>query len=440
VHTSCKYYQGLAFNFWQQKFSWPICATANINNWMHETSDMQLLKKYAGSEEESAFAELVRRHLGLVYGVALRKTGNPQAAQDISQAVFIILAKKAAVLPKTTILSGWLYQTAVLTAANYQRAEARRTRREQEAYMQSMNTDMDAESELWPRLAPFVEDAMARLNEKDRNALLLRFLEGKSFREIGGIFGASENAAKKRVHYALEKLRRLFLKRGVSTTAALIGAALCAHAAEASPEGLAQVVTSAAMGKSVIASGSTLTLIKGTLKLMAWTKAKSVVVGAMVVATIASLTTTTLILNRPNRLPRPQPISTTQGTFPKASWVFAGYDDPVSAYMSFLWSHTDANLNALRSSLTPEETSRQLQELNEGAKKAGKSLAGYFASRRELPNVDGFEILSQQQISPELVILAVQINGPKGRSPVGNARMKKVGTAWKFDGMEAGAR
>src|SRR4051794_26169008 len=120
---------------------------------MNDLSDADLLMQFAKDDSEAAFAVLVERHLGLVHSVALRQTNNPEHAQDISQAVFIILARKAGTLDSKTVLSGWLYHTARLTTANFQRAEWRRARREQAAFMQS-DTNEDSSEDAWRELSP----------------------------------------------------------------------------------------------------------------------------------------------------------------------------------------------------------------------------------------------------------------------------------------------
>src|SRR5580704_10249148 len=104
---------------------------------MPDATDMDLLRQYADRNSDTAFEALVSRHVNLVYSAALRKTGNLHAAEEITQAVFIILAQKAGRIPNKTILPSWLYQTARLTAANFLKREIRRVRREQEAYMQT---------------------------------------------------------------------------------------------------------------------------------------------------------------------------------------------------------------------------------------------------------------------------------------------------------------
>lgn len=251
---------------------------------MQESADKELLRQYAGQNSEAAFGELVRRYINLVYSAAARKTGSLEAAEEITQAVFIILARKAKNLPRETILPGWLYQTTRLTAANFLRNEIRRSRREQEAYMQSQPN----ETESWSEIEPLLEDAMGRLNKKERDAIVLRFFEGRSFQEIGTAFGGSENAAKKRVIRGLEKLRMFLAKKGVSSTTAIIGEKI--FTIQAAPAALAKTVTVVAAAKGATASASTLTLIKGALKLMAWTKTKMAIVGVAVLLAAGTVT------------------------------------------------------------------------------------------------------------------------------------------------------
>ena len=259
---------------------------------MHDATDMDLLRQYAEGNSDAAFGALVSRHVNLVYSAALRKTGNPHAAEEITQAVFIILAQKAGRIPAKTILPGWLYQTARLTASSFLRGEIRRVRLEQEAYMQT-EPHAVAPDETWEQLAPLLEDAMGQLGDKDRASVVLRFFGGKSFAEVAAAAGVSENAAKKRVGYALEKLHRYFAKRGVSLTTAIIAGAISANSVQAAPVALAKAVTAVAVAKGAAASTSIATLIKGALKIMAWTKAKTaIVVGASVLLAAGTATIT----------------------------------------------------------------------------------------------------------------------------------------------------
>jgi uncharacterized protein (TIGR03435 family) len=253
--------------------------------------DMRLVREYAARQSESAFAALVSRHTNLVYSAALRQTRDPQLAEEVTQVVFIILARKAASLGAKTILTGWLYRTAGYVSGSALKRELRRQHREQEAYMQS---ELDAQAgSTWKQLSPLLDEAMLRLGQTDRDALVLRFFEGRSLNEVGSALGASEEAAKKRVNRALEKLRNFFAKRGVSSTTAIIAETISAHSVQAAPVALAKAATAAAITKGAAASTSTLTLIKGALKIMAWTKAKTaIIVGASVLLAAGTTTVT----------------------------------------------------------------------------------------------------------------------------------------------------
>ncbi len=263
---------------------------------MTEWDDHELLAEYARTGSEAAFAVLVARYVNLVHSAAWRFTGNPHHAEEITQAVFIILARKAGGLRRGTVLSGWLYQTARLTAANFVKGEIRRQRREQEAYMQSILTE--PEPAAWEQIAPLLDEAMGWLGETDRNAIVLRFFENKTARQVATALKLNEGAAHKRVNRALEKLHRYFARRGVSSTTAIIAGAISAHSVQAAPVALAKAATAAAMTKGAVASTSTLTLIKGALKIMAWTKMKTAVVAGAVL--ILATGTTTVVIKHYN--------------------------------------------------------------------------------------------------------------------------------------------
>ena len=228
---------------------------------MQPTDDSGLLRQYAENHSDEAFAALVTRHVNLVYSVALRHVGDPHQAEEVAQAVFIILAKKAGQLRHDKALSSWLFQATRLTASNFVRGETRRHRREQEAHMQSVLNESG--SDVWSRIAPLLDDAVAGLSEKDRHALLLRFYEGRNLREVGAVLGASEDAAEKRVNRAVEKLRMFFAKRGVTVGASGLVVAISANAVQAAPGGLAVTIsTAAALGGTAIAATATATAVK----------------------------------------------------------------------------------------------------------------------------------------------------------------------------------
>jgi RNA polymerase sigma factor (sigma-70 family) len=232
---------------------------------MADANDMDLVREFARQNSETAFAELVRRHINLVYSVALRFTGNPGDAQDVTQAVFIILARKAAGLPARTVLTGWLYETTRFTAIRLLRSHARRQAREQEAYMQS-TLNQSGTDHLWRQLAPHLEAAMSRLNAKERTLLALRFYENKTGAEAAALLGIREEAAHKRTARALEKLRKIFTKRGVSSTTAILAGAISANSVQAAPAGLAATISAtAAKGAAVTASILTRQLNSGVM-------------------------------------------------------------------------------------------------------------------------------------------------------------------------------
>jgi RNA polymerase sigma factor (sigma-70 family) len=242
--------------------------------------DLNLLRDYARNNSEYAFAMLVARHVNLVYSVALRSVRDKHLAEEITQAVFIILARKADSLGDKTILSGWLCRTARYASANALKIQMRRQRREQEAFMQSQfeQNDLSRESEVtaetWNEISPLLDGAMEKLGQKDHDALVLRFFENKNFAEVGAALGASEDAAKMRVNRALEKLRKFFTKRGVSLTTTIIAGAISTNSVQAAPVALAKSVTAVAIAKGAAATALTLTLVKGTMKTMALIKLK----------------------------------------------------------------------------------------------------------------------------------------------------------------------
>jgi RNA polymerase sigma factor (sigma-70 family) len=256
---------------------------------MPDANDIALLREYADFNSESAFSEIVHRRINLVYSVALRLTGNGQDAQDVTQAVFVILAKKAADISPKTVLTGWLYETTRFTAMNFLTCKTRRHAREQEAYMQSI-LDSNTES-IWRQLAPMLEEAMARLSEKERTLVALRFFENRSVAETAAALGIQEWAVRKRLERALGKLQQFFAKRGVSSTAATIAGAISSNSVQTAPIGLTKTISAVAIAKGATASASTLTLITGALKIMAWTKVKTAVVAGVVVLLVVGTAT-----------------------------------------------------------------------------------------------------------------------------------------------------
>jgi RNA polymerase sigma factor (sigma-70 family) len=205
-------------------------------------NDWDLLERYAERHAEDAFAEIVRRHLNLVYSAAFRQVRSSHLAEEIAQATFLKLARHARQLAPDTILTGWLYHVTCHEAIDVVRREARRQLREQIATeMDSMNHDAAD----WTQIEPLLEEAMQTLPPTDRAAVLLRYFENKSLREVGQALGASENAAQKRLSRAVERLRQFFAKRGVIGGASGFGAVISTNAVQAAPAGLAATISTA---------------------------------------------------------------------------------------------------------------------------------------------------------------------------------------------------
>jgi uncharacterized protein (TIGR03435 family) len=254
------------------------------------SEDWQLLRDYAENQSGDAFEALVSRYVNLVHSAALRQARDLHMAEEITQAVFILLARKAGSLSSRTILSGWLYRTAHYVAADALKSQRRRQQREQEAHMQSA-VEENAPDPTWELLSPFLDEALMRLGEKDRQAVVLHFFEKKTFADVGNRLGMSQDTARKRTSRALEKLRQYLAKRGVASTTAIIALAITANSVQAAPVALAKSVAAVAVVQGATASGSTLALIKGALKLMPWTKTKMVVVAAVVVLAVGGTST-----------------------------------------------------------------------------------------------------------------------------------------------------
>jgi RNA polymerase sigma factor (sigma-70 family) len=246
---------------------------------MTELDDHELLAEYARSESETAFAALVARYVNLVYSAALRFTGNPHHAEEITQAVFVILARKAGSLQRDVVVSGWLYQSARLTAANFVKGEIRRQQREQEAYMQS--TLNEPNTAAWEQVAPLLDEAMGGLGETDRNAVVLRYFENKTAEEVGATLKLSTAAAHKRVGRALDKLRKFFTKRNVTIGASGLVGLISANAVQAAPAGLAATISAAAIAGSGVQAS---TLIVATKTIFMTTLQKTIVAAALAAA------------------------------------------------------------------------------------------------------------------------------------------------------------
>ena len=377
--------------------------------------DMELVREYARCKSEEAFSTLVSRHVNLVYSLALRQVRDPHLAEEVTQTVFVILARKAASLHPETILCGWLCRTARFCAAKSLTTQRQRQNRDQEAYMRSILNEN--ESNAWRQIEPLLESAMDRLGRRDHDALALRFFEKKSFKELSLAIGTTEAGAKMRVNRALEKLRGFFAKRGISLSTALIAGAVAANSVQAAPLGLSNSVTLAVM-QGPAATTSTIILINKTLKLMAWTKIKTTVaIGA--VALLAA-GTATLTLHH-----------TQKPAVKSAPFKFEGYATPEASLQSMLWAASTGDLEKFIACFTPFEGERfrnktagqTPEEFRRRAIALAKAMADYKISEKE--------VISDDEIHMHITATPSDEGLRSGKTIT---ILKKVGNDWKRAG------
>ena len=249
--------------------------------------DSELLQAWVTRSDETAFAELVRRHIGLVHASARRQVGASPLADDVTQAVFLVLARKAGSLGSQVMLSGWLFRTTRFVAARALRAEHRRSHHESLAAMQPLVIDAPSVPDHWKEVEPQLDAALAALPAADRDALLLRYFEGKPLRAVGQALGIHEEAAKKRVSRAVEKLRTWLAGRGVVVPAVGLVALLGNLPTVAAPAGLAGLIASAAAANTASEAATTLAVgavrdwwLVQVRRLMPWAVAALVMVSA----------------------------------------------------------------------------------------------------------------------------------------------------------------
>jgi RNA polymerase sigma factor (sigma-70 family) len=254
--------------------------------------DAELLRRFVQERSEPAFADLVQRNANLVYSSALRLVrGDAHRAQDVTQQVFAEAARQAKRLVNHPALVGWLYTTTRQMALRVVRTEQRRKTREREATM--MNVISNGPELEWDRLAPMLDEAMHELGEKDRVAVLMRFFQQKGLREVGLALGLNENAARMRVERALEKLRTHLARKGVASTAALLGSTLASHGVIAAPPAFVTSLAGVSLAAGAAAGGS-LTI----LEIMAMSKLKISIIGALVAVSV----TTPLVIHHQSEM------------------------------------------------------------------------------------------------------------------------------------------
>jgi RNA polymerase sigma factor (sigma-70 family) len=203
------------------------------NDYFRKMSETELLQAVTQGGSEEAFRELVHRYADLVYSVAKRRLSDAALAEDVTQIVFIRFAKNPPSVKTHGELVGWLHRTTLNVAIDTWRSENRRRNREQQAAVMEPDTQS-----AWKEISPHLDDAVNRLGDDDRQAILLRFFGEKSMRDIGAALGVSEAAAKMRVGRAVERLRKQLSTGGIACTAAVLGSIVTERSIEAAPAAL----------------------------------------------------------------------------------------------------------------------------------------------------------------------------------------------------------
>jgi len=397
--------------------------------------DQDLLGEFASDQSQDAFTALVQRHLGLVYCAALRQVRSPQLAEEVAQSVFIDLARNAARLKPDTILTAWLYEVTRRTAINVVRGEARRQLREQIAL--EMNA-MNATADDWTQIEPLLDDAMHALDDIDRTAILLRFFENKSLREVGENLGTTDDTARKRVNRAVERLREFLTKGGITVGASGLALALSTSAVQAAPVGLVATFSTAAIAGTTIAA----TASAATIKTIAMTTLQKVLITATIIAVGVA---TPLVIQHQAKLrkenartlsaqrQRAAPIlalAASENDFPRESWAFRGYATPESALVSLVWAAVNSDLEGFLNSLSPEQQSRvrlrwQRQGLSDEAQ-FRNSISNQFGVTKRI------RILNKEILSDSEVILRLQMEGEKGGTGTVGKKVQRLGNEWKI--------
>ncbi len=237
--------------------------------------DHTLLSRFAKAKDEAAFTELVRRHLDLVYGVCLRRTGSRSLAEELVQNVFASLARKAGSLKPEVLVVGWLHRAAHLESLSAFRSESSRLRK-MKNYMDHLS-DFDPEPDRFREISPFLDQALDSLPPSDRDVVLLRFASDLTLQQIGNRLGKSESAAQRHLQRVLEKLAVILRRRGVTTSATALALMLGADFAKAAPASLTVAFVSKTAIASAAAGGFTLIKLTTLLYIM---KNKAIIIAS----------------------------------------------------------------------------------------------------------------------------------------------------------------
>ena len=298
--------------------------------------------------------------------------------------------------------------------------------------MQSVSNEN--ESDPWPQIAPLLDRAFASLNETDRHAVVLRFIYGKNMKEVGAVLGANEGATRLRLHRAMEKLRRFFDKRGIVSTSEILAGAISAHSVQSAPIGLTKIATALALAKAPAVSSTTLTLTKGALKMIAWTKVKTAVVAGSVVL-LATATTSVIIKeirNPSNTRRRLAPLKTAvSGSikgqfFGQGQLIDAGNTTPEDAWESRYWARAQGDYDAVLAGNIPQADNTAKEWMGDRSTYRARSQSEFATA------FQGFQILARKDMPDGKVELkyhfTLQDNTTPSQTKI--VTMVQVNSAW----------
>jgi RNA polymerase sigma factor (sigma-70 family) len=255
-------------------------------------SDAELLARYVRDGSQAAFAQIVSRYSNLVYAAAMRQVRDPHVAEDVAQAVFIVLSRRAS-SARADRLAVWLLRATRYCVLDAIKKQTRRLRYEKEAAMLSQTSDEGREESL-REVSDYLDEALSHLRRRESTALALRFLQDKPMEDVAEALGVSVDAAQKIVSRSLVKLRNIFQRRGVILPGAVLAAVLTQESAKAAP---AALFTSSASA-SASASASHISIAKGAIHMMLWTQIKTAAAIAAVAVVAAAVGGGALAINR----------------------------------------------------------------------------------------------------------------------------------------------
>ncbi len=300
-------------------------------------ADAQLLRDYVHSSSGEAFATLVHRYADLVYSAARRQVRDPHLAEDVAQAVFILLSQRAGTIRDPARLVGWLYQTTHFTATNAKKLQRRRQHHEQAFAAQEQTMTVDPHHDDWSEIAPVLDQAMAELDRHSRDLLLIRYFQGKSVQEVASTAGLSLYAAQKRLSRSLEKLRVSLSSKGVALPLAAVASALLARSVHAAPPAFCQSLL-AASGSKITASTTATEIARQAAQ---WNTAYLLKLIAASVAACALIASLWVTLTLTRHSPAAQAQSPSVAPAPPVAAVTAN-DDQASRAAVSMWDQTQS--------------------------------------------------------------------------------------------------